>query len=419
MTARHALYVGLMLTLIGCAQSGLTTSVEGQGQPADSPVETQLVEPTLDLSTASPSPTPEPDALTSPQLLWEWEETSPPSALAPGRDQVAVLTADGRFLWLATDTGQAVGGNFLWADGIRGDSWGEVYVSAGHAAVVAVETFLAEGSGLPETRSRFVVYDQSGEEVWSLPELDDKHLYVGAVYGGIVVIGTHRGFAGNSLAAYDLLSGRQLWQVEDNSGGYELLAIDEGRVYAKLLDFEGGQIAAYGLSDGQRLWSQADPLIGYADGLLLSGGRLYVLTQPTTVALAASDGKVLWSTEVRLAAEAGMAAQGDLVYLAPAPGSGRGTRPGLVSVRATDGQVAWNVLEGFVVNPMAADESGLWSIARDAQAGRVWLIGLDAETGAEQMRLEIGRDPDLAYRLALDGPRVYVLGKSLRAYLMQ
>jgi outer membrane protein assembly factor BamB len=369
-----------------------------------------------------PAPPPPPTAgpgetgLPSTRLEWEWQEDARPSALAADGDRLGVIVSDGRFLWLDAETGLATGGGFLWPDDIRGETWGSVTIASDMAIVKAAETFQSELGDFPETRSRVVAFDAEGDELWTLPELGDKHLYSATIGQGKALIGTHRGFTNNSLSAYDLDSGEIEWRYEAEDYGFEKLVANEQHVYGVLLGAESGGIAAYDLDTGALIWAEHDPAVNLVDDLLLEGERLYVLTQPAAIALRLRDGQIDWSVEMGLAPEAGMVARETFLYVVPAPTAGMSNRPGLLGVNAEDGEIAWHALAGLVADPLAASGEALWAIVKDPDEGVVSLSVLEAASGLERARLTLGHDLEVNYRLVADGDTVYVLGESLRAY---
>ncbi len=370
-------------------------------------------------STRVPSitPTPGPQDVADARLLWEWEETAPPSALAVAGDRLAVIVADGRFQWLDAESGRPLAGNFLWPDGIRGESWGQVYADHEIAVMAAVETWVSEQTGFPETRSQLIVLDTEGNDLWRTEELGTQHLYAASLTPDRVLVGTHHGYGTNILGAYDRLTGGPIWETGGGSTGYEVIVHDETRVYVLLNEgAEGGGVAAYDLQTGEQLWAQTDSSVRLSDDLLIAGSRLFVLTQPAAVALDPADGHILWSTPIELAPEAGMAAQSDLLYIVPAPTVELDYRPGIIGVSAESGGIAWHTLIGLVADPLAASEQALWAILKDYETGQVWLGGLDAESGLEYTRISVSDHPERIYHLVASGRSVYVLGDSLLAF---
>ena len=391
----------LVLPSDGTPQAGTAANPEQTG-------------PTL---TPSITPIPGPQDIANTRMLWEWEETAPPSALAAAGDRLAVIVADGRFQWLDAASAQPLGGDFLWPDGIRGESWGQVYADNEIAVLAAVETWVSGDTGFPETRSQVIVFDSAGQVLWRLPELSTQHLYSAALAADRVFAGTHHGGGSNVLGAYDRLTGAPLWETGGDSTGFEVIVHDGARVYALLNEgSEGGGVAAYDAQSGGLLWTQSDPAVRLSDDLLIAGNRLFVLTQPAAVALDPADGRILWSTQVALAPEAGMAAQADRLYIVPAPTVELDYRPGVIGVNAGDGALAWHALLGSVADPVAASGMALWAIVKDYEAGRVELAGLDAVSGLEYARLPVSEHPERIYHLVASGRTVYVLGDSLLAF---
>lgn len=425
MLSSHVLVLSslLIVGLVGCSLGTAGGSVPPPPPPPlTASAQTEQPSEAAEAGASAPSlgqPTPTtltPGSVATTHLLWEWEETAPPSALAVSNDRLAVVVADGRFLWLDSETGQPVGGSFLWLDGIRGESWGQICTDEELATIAAIETWVSSTTGFPETRSQLIVFDREGNELWRLPELGDQHFYVTALAPDAVLAGTHRGFGTNILGAYGRTTGEVIWEVGGTATGYEAVIHNSGRLYVLLNDSSGGGVASYNLQTGEELWSQRDQAVQLADDLLLAGERLFVLTQPAIVALAPADGHILWRTSLDLAPEAGMDALADLLYVVPAPTAGLDYRPGIIGVRTGDGALAWHALIGLVADPLAAGDRVLWAIIKDYSSGQVWLSGLDAATGLEQVRLPIGDRPERLYGLVVSGRRVHVLGGSLLAF---
>jgi outer membrane protein assembly factor BamB len=419
LTSRLLLLGLFALSLASCnmaTTSGVLPSILPSGV---TPGEEQLADSGVAAPTLIPSitPTPGPQDIADAQLLWQWEETAPPSALAAVGDTLAVIVADGRFQWLDAETGQPLAGNVLWPDGIQGDSWGQVYADHEIAVVAAVETRVSEETGFPETRSQLTVFDMEGTVLWRLPALGTQHNYSAALTPDSVLVGTHHGTGTNILGAYDRLTGEAIWETGGSPTGYEVIVFDDDRIYALLNEgAEGGGVAAYDRQSGELIWTQADSSVRLSDDLLIAGDRLFVLTQPAAVALDPEEGHILWSTPVALAPEAGMDAEANLLYVVPAPTAELDYRPGVIGVSTEDGEFIWHTLIGLVADPLAASGEALWTIIKDYETSQVWLGGLDAESGLEYARIEVSDRPEQIYRLVASGRRVYVLGESLLAY---
>lgn len=419
-TRRLLFLTMLTLSLVGCnmaTTSGIPLTILPSGAGMSQAEGASDSDQTGSTPIPSITLTPGPQDIADAQLLWEWEETAPPSALAATGDRLAVIVADGRFLWLNADTGQSLAGNFLWPDGIQGDSWGQVYADHEIAVIAAVETRVSEETGFPETRSQLIVLDAEGSDLWRTPELGTQHNYSAALTPDSVLVGTHHGVGSNILGAYNRLTGEAIWEIGGGPTGYEVIVYDDERVYALLNEgVEGGGVAAYDRQTGELIWTQPDSSVRLSDDLLIAENRLYVLTQPAAVALDPANGHILWSTPVALAPEAGMAAQANLLYIVPAPTVELDYRPGLIGVSTEDGSLTWHTLLGLVADPLAASEQALWAIVKDYDIEQVWLAGLDAENGLEYARIPISERPEQIYRLVASGRRVYVLGESLLAF---
>lgn len=372
-------------------------------------------------SPVPPSPPPATAGLGAAELLWEWGEVAPPSALAATRDRLAVIVADGRFVWLDADSGRMESSAFLWSGLLQGDSWGEVYTDGVLAVVAVREMSINPETGLADSRARLVVYDVEANELWALPELGPQHFYSVALTVGSVIVGTwpYNERAKNSLAAYELFTGEQLWEAGEGPTGYRQIVHDGTRLYVLLDDEEGSAVASFDLRTGEELWRWSDPDVVQPDLLLLRERTLYILTADRVVALDSLGGGIEWKIGFNVAPEAGMVVREDLLYLVPAPTEQLGFRPGLIGLHADSGKLAWHSLGGLVVDPLVVSEETLWTVVKDFDSGDVSLSGLEPDTGLERVRIAIGSmaaEPDVLYKLVALGRRVYVLGKSLRAY---
>jgi hypothetical protein len=105
-----------------------------------------------------------------------------------------------------------------------------------------------------------------------------------------------------------------------------------------------------------------------------------------------------------------------LIFLAPAPAAELGFRPGIVGLFADGSGLAWHSLGGLLADPVAANEQAVWTIVKDYDLGDVWLSGLEPDTGLEQIRLPVSRQPDVQYQLVPGDRRVFVLGNTLIAF---
>lgn len=370
--------------------------------------------------TPPPTPIPRAQGIGATTLLWEWNEVAPPSALAVTGTRLAAIIADGRFAWLDADTGRIEGQAALWSGLLQGDSWGEVYTDGSLAVVAVRETSINPSTGLADSRARLVVFGAETNVLWSLDELGDpQHFYSAALASGpgIVVVGKWPySFEDNALAGYELFGGEQLWEISEGLAGFQQIVHDGTRMYVLLNDLEGGAVASYDLRTGEELWRWSDQTVKQPDQISLRDGRVYVLTVDTTLALEALTGEEQWRVSFIAAPEAGLGIGNGLIYLAPAPTAQLGFRPGLVALEPETGDLVWHSLSGLLANPLALGDGVLWTVVADFDNGQVWLSGLDPITGLEQVRLLIGNDTSVLYKLVAQGTRVYVLGKTLRAF---
>jgi outer membrane protein assembly factor BamB len=339
--------------------------------------------------------------------------------LAASSSRLAVIVADGRFAWINADSGRIETTAFLWSGILQGESWGEVYVDGlGTIAVAAIrEQSINPQTGLADSRARLAAYDSEGNERWSLPELGPQHFYSAALSSISVAVGKWpQGFEDNTLAAYELYTGEKLWEIGDPDSGYEQIVHDGNRLYVLLDNDTGGAVAALDLRTGEELWRWSDPQMPYPDRVALGEGSVYVLNVNRLLALDPASGAVQWAADLQAAPEAGFAARGGLVYLVPSPAAEMGFRPGLISLYANGGGLAWHALAGLLADPLALGDEALWTVVKDYDSGRVALSGLDPATGLEQVRMAVSDNPEVLYQIVASGRRVYVLGDSLLAY---
>lgn len=421
--------IGLIMILSGCEQVVTPETVNPVlvTLPAQSPMPTLTFTPIPPTETpvptfrptdpVPPTPAPQSQGIGATRLLWEWDEVARPSTLAATSTRLAVIVADGRFVWLDAINGQVEVQTFLWAGQPQGDSWGEIYADGTLAVTAIREVSINPETRLADSRARLAVYDTGAEELWSLPELESLHFYSAALAPGMVLVGKWPyGFKDNALSAHEVSTGEIIWEVQDDSTGFQQIVHDGTRLYVLLNDAEGGGAASYDLLTGEELWRWSDPAVKNPDQLVLSNSALYIFTANRTVTLDPFTGKTKWSAQFSAAPEAGLIVGDSLFYLVPAPSPELGTRPGLVALSTTGGEVAWHTLNGLLADPIAMGEGVLWTIVKDFDSGEVGLSGLEPATGLEQVRVMVGSQPNILYQLVAQGNRVYVLGDSLQAF---
>lgn len=372
-------------------------------------------------ATLSPTPAQSMRGLDSAHLLWEWGESTRPSALAATNNRLAAIAADGRFLWITAETGKLEGSAYLWSGILQGNTVGEVYTDGIVALVAAVrEMGIDAETGLAESRARLAVFDTQANEKWSLPQLESRHYYSAAIAPGpgwVVVGKWPHGFKDNELALYEMPTGKRLWRVKAGETGYQEIVHNGSRMYVLLADAQGGNaVGCYDLRTGDELWRWSDPGLKQIDRIALGGDGVYAMTSTQVLALDTTTGEVKWAIGFSAAAEAGMQTLGSLLYMAPAPSAQTGFRPGVVGLDAYTGHMSWNALGGLLADPLAASGEALWVIVKDFDTGQVFLSAIEPGTGLERSRMLVGTGPETIYRLVALDRRVYVLGKSLQAY---
>lgn len=359
---------------------------------------------------------PPPQGIAGLRLFWTWEEVSRPSALAASGNRLAAIIADGRFAWLEGNRGQVEASSYLWDSFREGESWGQVHTDGVVALVDARESFISPGSGLAESRARVVAYDAGANELWSLPTLETQHFYSTAMTINAALVGQWPYGLENRLAAYELLSGRELWSTEAGPEGYQVIAQDGARLIALVNDGQGGAVAAFDLGTGNPLWRWKDPAFVQPDGLLLGDEVAYVQAASGLAAIDMVTGLPNWINDFASAPEAGFGQRAELLLLAPAPSLEGGLRPGVSAVDGDSGMLRWNALTGLVVDPLATSPDALWALARDFDSGAVILTALQAESGEVLAQVQVGDHPDRLYRIVVAPGQVYVLGDVLQAF---
>lgn len=432
---RYPAIVLLVLLLAGCAApptaNPVLVTLPAAPQPTETPPPTSTVTTAPPTPTAAPSPTASaPAAAITPTTpgggefgsIWQAPGTLRPVAAAASRDGVAVLGADGRFLWLAAATGEVTASTRFWP-GAAGDTLGEVHTDGRLAAVAGVQREAPPEGGRVRTRARLAVYDASADELWSLPELSTGHTYSALLLPGAVVAGVWpRGGRGVPLAAYDTITGQETWRatIAQEAGVQPLLA-DESTLYALIDTAQGRGAASYDAATGEERWRWLPGDDAAPEALALDGGVLFALSSgPLSSgrlwALDAATGEPRGSKQVASAPGAGLAVGEGNVVLVPAAGPEMGFRPGVLGLEVASGEVIWRAFEGQVVDALRAGEDAVWAVARDFDMGRVTLSALNASSGDAQITAAVSTDAAAGYRLAVHGERVYVLGERLWAF---
>jgi outer membrane protein assembly factor BamB len=428
---RYPVIVLLVLLLAGCAApptaNPVLVTLPAAPQPTETPSPTSTVTTAPPTPTAAPSPTaPAPAAAITPTTpgggefgsIWQAPGTLRPVAAAASRDGVAVLGADGRFLWLAAATGEVTASTRFWP-GAAGDTLGEVHTDGRLAAVAGVQREVPPGGGRVRTRARLAVYDASADELWSLPQLSTGHTYSALLLPGAVVAGVWpRGGRGVPLAAYDAITGQETWRatIAQGAAGVQPLLADESTLYALIDTAQGRGAASYDAATGEERWRWLPGDAAAPEALALDGGVLFALGHGRLWALDAATGEPRGSKQVASAPGAGLAAGAGNVVLVPAAGPEMGFRPGVLGLEVASGEVIWRAFEGQVVDALRAGEGAVWAVGRDFDTGQVALAALDLASGEAHTTAAVSTDAAAGYRLAVHGERVYVLGERLWAF---
>lgn len=404
----------LLLLFAGCVQT--VAPEQGEIVPnATSPIEAQTQ--TI-LPTPSPPPTPRiaSGGIESTRLLWEWAEVARPTAAQPTQDRVGVVAADGRFLWLSAETGRSIAAAFIWESGVQGDTEANLIANGTLAVLSARELSISPESGLVNTRARLVIYDGEANELWSLSELGTQRFYSSVLTTNLVVTGTWPyGFEDNSLAAYEVFTGQQSWEIEENGNGFQQILSDNTLLYVLVNEETGSAVVGYDLRSGIEVWRWRDEDLPQPTLIARHETTVYVLDSSQVIALEAETGRERWRSQIGAATEAGFRAF-EAQYFTAIPPSEDNTRPGVAAFSVEDGALAWNALAGLVVDPLTATDEALWLLVKNYDSGEVALSGVDLESGLEQVRVPIGRNPNVLYSVAAEDELIIVGGDTLRAY---
>jgi len=410
-----------MLVVSACVET-VTPAPPQQDVGEGLPTVTQPPSATPPVLQPTPSvpatPQPSSSGIGSTRLLWEWSEVSRPAAAQPTRDRLAVISADGRFLWINAETGRIQASAVLWPGGIQGDTSGSIIADGSLAVINAREAGISSLTNQVTTSARVIVFDGEASELWSLPELGSQHFYSAVLTTNLVVVGKWPyGFEDNTLTAYEVFTGNQAWQIAEESNGFQQIVSDNARLYVLVNEEEGGAVASYDLRSGQELWRWRDESeeVIRPEQIVLKDQTIYVIGAEQTIALNTNQGNERWRSQISPAPDAGIGLSDNLYYIAPSPAENN-TRPGVAALNSSNGRLVWNALAGLVVDPLTVSEETLWAVVKNYDSGEVALSALEADSGLEQVRLRIGSDPNVLYSITSQGQRAFVLGDSLRAY---
>jgi len=282
-------------------------------------------------------------------VIWT-QETDRPFSGGPGAgDGLALIgTLDGEVLALEADTGAE-----RWRSRVASEVLSVPAVGAGVVAVHSVDGSLT------------ALDARTGVRMWvtrrEVPDLSLRGSSSALISGGAVICG----FADGKLVAYDLFTGRPLWEA--------FAGVPSGRtVLERLIDVD------------------ADPVL--IDGVIYIGTY-----QGDLVAVSERDGAVLWRRS--LPTEAGLTGDWRMVYVTD-------TRDHVWAVQQLNGAALWRQRDLNNRRLTAPAVLGDYVVVGDFE-GYVHLLSRD--DGSLAGRVRVGDDPILARPVA-DGDKVYVLG---------
>jgi outer membrane protein assembly factor BamB len=403
---------------------------------ADAPTPTGQPTATLVPQPIIPTPTPVVQTIEAARLLWTLEGVARPVALAPAGNRLAVLLADGRFLWLNGETGQIESTSFVWQGSLEGETDGNVASDGQVAVVVASQAAPDDDGTAARTRMRLVVFDAGGSELWSLAGEDSPRPVSTVIAPGMVIVGQ----AGR-LLAYDLQSGAQVWAAAlptptptpspaptlrptlapsptplPKIESYRALQIRDERLYVLIDTPTGSGAAAFDPYTGVERWRWLDDDSPFEQMALDDDGLLMLAASDRLAALDAPTGRLQWQVSASITPEAGMSVRGGVILLAPAPTAEYDYRPGIMGISASDGTRLWQSLDGLLAGRLAGSKDYLWALVNDYDQGQVWLAAIQPGSGTETVRLAAGDHPEQPYHLVVEGQRAYVLGADLKVF---
>jgi len=283
------------------------------------------------------------------RVIWT-QETDLPFSGGPGAgDGLALIgTLDGEVLALEADTGEQ-----RWRSRVASEVLSVPAVGAGVVAVHSVDGSLT------------ALDARTGVRMWvtrrDVPDLSLRGSSSALISGGSVICG----FADGKLVAYDLFTGRPLWEA--------YAGVPSGRtVLERMIDVD------------------ADPVL--IDGVIYIGTY-----QGDLVAVSEQDGAVLWRRS--LPTEAGLTGDWRMVYVTD-------TSDHVWAVQQLNGAALWRQRDLQYRRLTAPAVLGDYVVVGDLE-GYVHLLSRD--DGSLAGRVRVGDDPIIARPVA-DGGKVYVLG---------
>ncbi|MEU5988109.1 PQQ-binding-like beta-propeller repeat protein [Spirillospora sp. NPDC047418] len=214
--------------------------------------------------------------------------------------------------------------------------WIRRWAEASYTVLYGVQgRTLVGGAARDEGWSRHVALDiATGAVRWSIPR--ETMLMVPGT-GDLIFSSPAR----TTLDALSVDTGKKVWSAElpnaardpDDKDALSLNAtVANGLVY-----MDGPTVYALDAATGRQRWTYTPASPG-GHGLLLNGGRAYILDPPHLVALDARTGKRLWSAGTPASNAEPLAAAGGLICIGVAGTAGSG----LYAWDAKTGQIVWN-----------------------------------------------------------------------------
>ena len=297
---------------------------------------------------------------------------------------LVLYDAEGRYLTEDFDSGG------------DGEPWLEWTAPSSDIYYVAVRGFNSDATGTyrieidesdPEPTPVLWRYE-TGDEVWSSPE----------VSGGVVYVGS----SDNRVYALDASTGERIWSYETGgwvdsspavSGGVVYVGSNDNRVYA--LDASTGDLN-WSYETGEGVFSSPE----------VSGGVVYVGSYDNRLyALDASTGDLNWSYETGDSVNSSPAVSGGVVYV----GSGDGR---LYALDASTGDLIWSYETGEGVFSSPEVSGGVVYVG----SGDGRLYALDASTGDLIWSYETGEGVFSSPEVS--GGVVYVGSEDNRVYAL-
>jgi outer membrane protein assembly factor BamB len=201
-----------------------------------------------------------------------------------------------------------------------------------------------------------------GDEIWKkkLPEPVNSPIYD----SGKVIVACQDGM----IRALDAWTGNELWASKYSETGLERtenmsLVASDGVVYGA---FSSKKASAYDISDGKVVWSVDLKDIVQASGVVVGDKFIFATYEPAIIAVSTSDGKELWKQSLKYPVTTSLVCDESNVYAPTAFGT-------VVAYEVKEGKKVWEIsLKGTV--PFGSCIAKDWLVIGNAQGKTINLI---------------------------------------------